>query len=203
MEGDSITFLQNGEEFLRKKKCRIPTQTFQEVEELFYKFFDSDKMKWKIPFTKTSLNLLDTSLSHVEFVTKEGKINILQRDIYAGSLIQLERKLEPEGLGLTEPEDVLPDSIGPLGLRTGDFLALFNFNDKVDIYFPEGLQYFIVDGLHNQMQGIIAGCLYDNVGVIKDLQGEANGREKSENRTSEPQVGGTVSEPIIKRRKVL
>jgi hypothetical protein len=203
MEGNSITFLQNGEEFLRKKRCRIPIQTFQEVEELFYKFFDSNKMKWRIPFHRSSLNLLDTALSHIEFVTKKGNIHILQRDIYAGALIELERKLVPEGLGLTEPEDVLPDSIAPMGMRTGDFLALFNFNDKVDIYFPEGLQYFMVNGLHNQMSGIVAGCLYDNVGVIKDLQEDDHGGKIKENRAGIKEVSGEINEPILQRRKTL
>lgn len=169
-DGDSITFLQNGEEFLRKKRCRIPNQTFQEVEELFYKFYNPDKMKWKISFSKSSLDLLDTALSHIEFVTKNGEIKILQRDIYAGALVQLERKIEIEGLGLTEPEDILPDSISPMAMRTGDFLALFNFNDKIDIYFPEGLQYFMIEGLHNQMSCIIAGCIYDDCGRILNLQ---------------------------------
>jgi len=171
-DGNSITFLQKGEEFLRKKKCRIPTQTFQEVEELFYKFYDTEKMKWKIPFHKSSLDLLDENLSHIEFVTRGGEIKILQRDIYAGSLILLERKIEMEGLGLTEPEDVLPDSISPLGIRTGDFLALFNFNDKINIYFPEGCKYFMIDGLHNNMQAVVAGCIFDDCGGILDLQKE-------------------------------
>lgn len=202
-DGDSITFLQNGEEFLRKKKCRIPNPTFQEVEALFYKFYDVDKMKWKISFSKSSLDLLDTNLSHVEFVTRKGELKILQRDIYAGSLIALERKLEPEGLGLTEPEDVLPDSLSPMGMRTGDFLALFNFNDKVDIYFPEGLQYFLIDGLHNQMNGIVAGCIYDNLGIIQDLGEVSDGGKIEKNRAGESQVSGTTGEPILKRRKML
>jgi hypothetical protein len=202
-DSDSITFLQKGEEFIRSKRCRIPNQTFQEVEEMFYKFYDPDKMKWKISFNKTSLDLLDTNLSHVEFVTGEGKIHILQRDIYAGSLIELERKIEPEGLGLTDPEDVLPDSIPPMGMRTGDFLALFNFNEKVDVYFPPSGEYFIVDGLHNQMQGIIAGCLYDDIGTIKDLGEVANGGKIKENRPGESQVGGEINQPILKRRKII
>lgn len=129
-------------------------------------------MKWKISFSKSSLDLLDTALSHIEFVTKNGEFKILQRDIYSGDLISLERKLEAEGLGLTEPEDILPDSLDPLGIRTGDFLALFNFNDKINVYFPEGCQYFMIDGLHNQMQSIVAGCIFDDCGEIFNLQKE-------------------------------
>jgi len=202
-DGSNITFLQKGEEFIRSKRCRIPNQTFQEVEELFYKFYSPDKMKWKISFSKSSLDLLDENLSHIEFVTKGGELKILQRDIYVGSLIQLERKMEMEGLGLTEPEDVLPDSLSPMGMRTGDFLALFNFNEKVDIYFPEELQYFIIEGLHNNISGVIAGCIYDDCGTIADLGEVMHGRKKSENGEYIQKVSRTVAEPILKRRKII
>ena len=202
-DSDSITFLQRGEEFLRKKRCRIPNQTFQEVEELFYKFYDTENMKWKISFSKSSLELLDTALSHIEFVTKDGGLKILQRDIYAGSLVQLERNLVPEGLGLMEPEDILPDSLSPMGMRTGDFLALFNFNDKIDIYFTERFEYFMIDGLHNNMQGIVAGCIYDSIGTIKDLQEVSNGRQEPKNGVNFQKVGRETSKPILKRRKIL
>lgn len=202
-DGNSITFLQKGEEFIRSKRCRIPNQTFQEVEELFYKFYDAEKMKWKVPFSKSSLDLLDTNLSHIEFVTRNGEFKILQRDIYSGALIQLERKIEAEGLGLTKPEDVLPDSIDPMAMRTGDFLALFNFNDRVDIYFPEGLQYFMIEGLHNNMQSIVSGCIYDDVGVIKDLGEVMHGREKSENGVNFQKIGRETAKPILKRRKII
>jgi len=201
-EENSITFLQKGEEFMRKKKCRIPLQTFQEVEELFYKFYDTEKMKWKISFHKSSLDLLENSLSHVEFVTRKGQIHILQRDIYAGSLIELERRVTPEGWGLTEAVDVLPDTIDPLGMRTNDFLTLFNFNDKVDIYFPIGLGYFFVEGLHNQMLGIISGCLYDNCGLIVNLQEEkSDGGKIKENWEHQPPISGQTPGKILRRRK--
>lgn len=169
-EGNSIIFLQKGEEFLRKKKCRVPGQTFQEVEDLFYKFYNGNETPWKIAFHKSSLDLLSTDLSHVEFKAKNSAINILQRDIYAGTVILLERKLIPEGLGIVESEDNLPESIPPIGMRTNDFFSLFNFNDKIDIFFPEKQRFFLVEGAHNKMSGIIAGCLYDDVGVIEDLQ---------------------------------
>ena len=169
VEGSSIVFLQKGEEFLRKKRCRIPGQTFIEIEELFYKFYII-LPPWKISFHKSSLDLLNENLSHIEFLVKEGAINILQRDIYAGTIIKLERKLFPEGLGIVESGDTLPDALTPIGMRTNDFLSLFGFNDKIDIYFPEGQRFFIVEGVHNQMSGIIAGCLYDDVGMIGDLQ---------------------------------
>jgi hypothetical protein len=131
-------------------------------------------MKWKISFNKSSLDLLNTDLSHIEFtVVEDKKIKILQRDIYSGTIIELSRKdLESEGLGLIEIGDTLPEKMNSIGIRTGDFLSLFNFNDKVEIYFPPSGEYFIIEGAHNQMSAIISGCLYDDIGSIKDLQEE-------------------------------
>jgi hypothetical protein len=202
VEGSSIVFLQKGEEFLRKKKCRIPNQTFQEVEDLFYKFYNGKDTPWKISFHKESLDLLNPDLSHVEFMAKNGAINILQRDIYAGTIIKLERKLIPEGLGIVEAEDNLPESISPIGMRTGDFYSLFNFNDRVDIFFPEGGKFFLIEGAHNKMTGIVSGCLYDDIGTIEDLQEEKkNGREITEKRASVEEADRKDSGQVLRRRK--
>jgi len=202
VEGSSIVFLQKGEEFLRKKKCRVPGQTFLDVETLFYKFYSGNDTPWKISFHKSSLDLLSSDLSHVEFTAKDSAISILQRDIYAGTLIKLERKLIPEGLGIVESEDNLPKSIPPIAMRTNDFFSLFNFNDKVDIFFPEKQRFFLVEGAHNKMTGIVAGCLYDDIGTIEDLQEASHGREKSQVGAGEQAVDRKDSGgQVLRRRK--
>ena len=203
-EGNTIVFLQKGEEFMRKKKCRVPNQTFQDVEDLFYKFYNGNETPWKIAFHKSSLDLLNPDLSHVEFTAKDKAIRIIQRDIYAGTIILLERSLVPEGLGIVESEDNLPESIQPIGMRTGDFYSLFNFNDKIEIFFPEKQGFFLIEGAHNNMSGIVAGCLYDDVGVIEDLQEAKNGgRKVKEERPSEQEIDRENPGKIVRRRKVL
>jgi len=203
-EGSSIVFLQKGEEFLRKKKCRVPNQTFKDVEDMFYKFHSGSEAAtpWKISFHKSSLDLLSSDLSHVEFTAKNSAINIIQRDIYAGTLIVLERKLIPEGLGIVESEDNLPENIPPIAMRTSDFFSLFNFNDKIDIFFPEKQRFFLVEGAHNKMTGIVAGCLYDDIGTIEDLQEEiSHGRKVEEKRSGEQKVDREDTGKIVRRRK--
>ncbi len=201
---DFINFIIRGTEFSRNKKCRIPNQSFVEVEDLFYKFYGNDSFTFPGSFTfhKDSLQLLNESLSHIEFQIKNKEIKIIQRDIYSGTIIELERKLKVEGLGLIVSEDDLPNYLPITGMRTNDFLALFNFNDKVKIHLPESPGFFLVEGMHNNMQGIVAGCLYDELGGHNELGGK-DGWEKSEEWSSEQvvdrQTQGEVK--LCQRRK--
>jgi hypothetical protein len=88
----------------------------------------------------------------------------------------------------------------PIGMRTNDFISLFNFNDRISIFFIESGGFFVVKGDHNKMIGIIAGCLYDNIGTIDDLE-ESHGRKEQKNGTSQSEIGGEVVRSKILRRR--
>jgi hypothetical protein len=200
-----VEFIQRGTEFERTKKCRVPNQSFSDAEEMFFKFYQPDSFLYYITFHKESLSFLNESLSHIEFRVKDGKLTIIQRDIYSGTIIELNRKIELEGLGLVENEDVLPP--GPLcnmpiaGIRTNDFLALFNFNDKIKLYLPENPGYFIIEGIHNELIGIVSGCLYDELGTIRNLQEVDDGRKIKENGDGVPTIDRENKGKILQRRK--
>lgn len=195
-----VNFIQKGTEFDRNKRCRVPNQTFEEVEDLFFKFYLPDSFQYFFAFHKDSLNLLDTNLSHVEFVVKNKEISLLQRDIYSGTIIELKRKIKPEGLGLIKSEDILPDKLPPVGIRTNDFISLFTFNDRIKIYIPEQPSYFVIEGIHNNMWGVVASCLYDEIGTLNNLQEEQNGREIKEVRSSEPKIDRENKGKIMRRK---
>lgn len=200
IEENKIVFIQKGIEFDRRKRCGVPLQTFEGVEDMFYKFYQPDKFLFHVSFNKESLELLNPLLSHIEFLVKDKEIKIVQRDIYSGTVIELQRKLTPTGLGLMEAEDNLPRYLPVVGMRTNDFFSLFNFNDKIKIYIPEQAGYFIVEGAHNNMLGVVSGCLYDEIGEIKDLQEEENGRKIEEGGTSEPEVNSQNQGLILRKR---
>jgi hypothetical protein len=182
-----ISFLQSNSEFVRKKQYRVPSETFDEVDEMFFRFYENQEHYIaSISFSKPSLELLEDSLSHIEFQSQDHQLTILQRDIYSGTLIQLERK-KATGLGLSIYEDKIKKDFGPLGMRTNDFFALFNFNDQVKVYFlSSDKAYFIVEGVHNEMLGIVSGCLYDDLGKLNYLEkeGDINGKQESQNGNS-------------------
>jgi len=198
-----ITFLKESQEFVRKKLCKVPSQTFEEVEELYFRFHNEDNVYVAdISFSKPSLDLLEESLSHIEFLSQDKELKILQRDIYSGTLIELERK-KATGLGLSLYEDDIGEDFGPLGMRTNDFFSLFNFNDKIKIFFlSPDKDFFIIEGSHNSMTGVVAGCLYDEIGVINDLQEEkTHGREKSKDRNSVKEIDRTAEKKVLLCRK--
>lgn len=190
IEDGCIVFIQKGAEFDRRKKCRVPNQTFQEAEDLFYKFYDPDKFLYYASIQKDTLSLLNESLSHIEFVVKDKGVKIIQRDLYSGTIIELERKMVPDGFGLLTPDDVLPDILPTAGVRTSDFMALFSFNDKINLFLPNEPGYFLVEGVHNNMLGIVAGCLYDEMGYLLNLQ-----EEKEDGRGKEQENGNSQQTP--------
>jgi hypothetical protein len=175
VEDGAIIFVQRGVEFKREKRCQIPNITFTEVEDLFYKFLPSPADLGEWPHTsiqKASLDLLKEDLSHIEFRVERKKLYITQRDIYSGTLIELTRE-EGKGFKLEEGtlyKEYLPAGYRPVGIRTNDLMALYSFADLVHFYFPmEVPGHFIVESDHNSMIGVVGGCLYDELGSIKDL----------------------------------
>lgn len=165
-----ISFIQDNQEFVRKKHCNVPSQTFEEVNDLFLWFQKQSPTEVaSITFSKPSLDLLNDNLSHIEFMGRDGRLTILQRDIYSGTLIELNRR-KASGLGLELYEDNIEQDFGPLGMRTNDFMALFSFNDKIRIRFLDSdKHYFIIEGVHNEVTGVVAGCLYDSIGELNYL----------------------------------
>lgn len=209
VEDGGIVFIQRNKDFERRKKCRLPNITFQEVEDLFYKYFLSDASPFYLTFHKSSLDFINPDLSHIEFVIKNKEINIIQRDIYSGTIIQLSRNPQPEGLGLAEDVDVLPKDMDPLGMRTGDFLSLFYFNERIKILFPNGnLGYFAIEGTHGSLSGIVTGCLFDDIGTIGQLnksdKGDENGRQEQKNGNDKQEVDrkAVTSQGQILRRRI-
>lgn len=207
-ENGKIIFVTHGEGgYDREKICKAPNVNFKDVESMFNQFWGSSEESLAvISLTNNELKLLDESLSHVEFLSKDLQPQILQRDIFSGSIVKLERK---SFKGLSINKDEIAEDFGPIGMRTNDLSALFTFNDVVDMFFlPQKYGYFIVEGKQYKMKAIVAKCLYDDLGTIEVLNKEGNngGREVSKNRSAEQEVDRNVDEnqkserPIRRRR---
>lgn len=183
-----IIFVTENSSFVRTKSCATPGVTPQEVKELFssYKKINDNTVK----ISSDVLPLLDDSLSHIEISAPGKNLEIVQRNIYNGSVLRLERK-KGEGLGNLLVDDEITDEFGPIGMRTNDFAALFAFIDSLKFGFPSGeidYCYIRTMDLKMAMEGIIATCLYDELGSVEiSRKGENDGREKQEVRGS---VGG-------------
>lgn len=163
-----IVFTQREGEYVRRKACSAPEKTFTEVQDLYLKFIN-ESCDNTVVFNKSVLSLLDDSLSHIEILSENKECVIVQRDIYTGSFIRIDRESE-SGFGLATSDDIKKD-FEPVGIRTNDFVALFSFCENVTFYFTDN-PYALVAGDKLQMNGIVSGCLYDEMGTVTLSKGE-------------------------------
>jgi len=200
IEEGMIIFTRQGIEFQREKKCGTPNQSFRDIEELFFKYLDVATIEQpSITVRKGSLELFNPDLSHIELKGKEGKIIVRQQDIYSGTILELTRPKD-KGFQLGEFltwKDNIPQDFGPIGIRTSDFLTLFAFHGKVQLYFLNN--YFIVEGKTTQykMMGVIGGCLYDELGTIEDLS-RGDCRTDDKKLASDPSAKAVEADTVRK-----
>jgi hypothetical protein len=95
---------------------------------------------------------------------------MIQRNIYSGGIIEVEKKRD-EGFFLEE----FHNDFGPVAIKTGDFRALFTFQEALNFSFPaRGSEDFIlvtgVDTNKRSVTGIIACCLYDEIIELREVQ---------------------------------
>lgn len=147
--------------YTKEKSCVSPGKTPQEMKELFESFDVLERNK--ISFHSGVISFLNDSLSHTEISIQNGEWVLTQRDIYSGSISQIKKQKS----GLNINTDTVKGSWGPLGIRTSDFIALFAFQDHLDFYLNSDSEYIYVSGTRWNMKGIIATCLYDEMGTIK------------------------------------
>lgn len=161
-ENGRICFIQNAAGFERIKSCKTPDTSPKDVRKIFHTH-DVEPINTVLLHSDV-LGLLDESLSHIEFSCEEGELNIVQRNIYSGSIVHIKRK---QTGGLMEIKDELED-FGPMGLRTNDFIALFSFVDKLAFHFLPDTGFICVDSKETTMpmRALISKCKYDEMGTI-------------------------------------
>jgi hypothetical protein len=189
-EDGKIIFVIDGNGFTRKKSCGTPEAEPADIEDL-YKGYSMDGQS-KITLPKDVLPLLDPALSHLEISGEDRQLKIVQRNIYSGAVIEISRTGK-KGLGLISADEIRED-FGPVGIRTGDFTALFSFCDAVEFEFGDA-GFVRVRSLDNKMDmtGLLALCTYDELGTIQTCEGGTNdGRKEQEDRRSEPEPDSTT-----------
>ena len=168
-EGGKIIFICTEGNMQRKKSCKISNNTPTEIKDVFLKFIKRQEECAMINISKSILSLLDVNLSHIEFSGIKGSpIKLIQRNIYSGSVIEIQEKTES-----TLFQSALPFNIEPIALKTNDFVALFSFQDNLKFYFNKSekeanwILVKSVDAYKRDMTGIVACCIYDEIIQIK------------------------------------
>ncbi len=182
-----IVFRSSNEKYERRKTCGGINDI--EIEKIYNSF--PPNLKNRVGIDKSITSLLEDSLSHIEFGIKANSFYLIQRDIYSGTIIEIS-EIQSNGIGLIDSKLNIKE-YGPIGLRTNDFLALFAFQPSISLGFEEDKEYGSIKGNNElfPMNGIIAHCIYDELGIIEEVN---NGRKEQENRSSKSKVNSEVNE---------
>jgi len=163
-EGDQIVFTIVQDGYLRKKKCGTnKALDFETISTLYYKMAQKKKKATSyFVLRREVMGLLQDDLSHVEISNNKGELKITQRDIFSGTIIEIENY--KTGLDLVDTGKLAP--FEPMGIRTVDLDALFEKDRELVFHFIPNLNYFIVEGKTTNMTGILSWALYDELGRI-------------------------------------
>jgi hypothetical protein len=161
-KGKHVVFiLENG----ARVRVPRPPYTFNGLDALFTRLRPSELGGAALMIERDILPYLDDSLPHVEFRWDGSEARIIQRDIYSGKILDIERR-PIEGA-----------QASPLAMRTGDFMALFGLHSSYR--FQHCGDYFHVTNLHG-VEAVVGGCLYDDLGKLHIVGGETDGGQESE-----------------------
>jgi hypothetical protein len=180
-QNGKIVFVSSNEEYERQKSCNIPDLSFEVIKEIYDNLKKEKTDGNFIELNSRIKTLLNDDLSHVELVFENGAWEMVQRDLFSGSIVRVKKKNQ-QGI-FDVDDDLINENLSAIGLRTSDFFGLFTLNDNISLHvYGNGYAYF--HGAKYNMSGFIAGCLYDDLGTINYLRKEVSDgrRKKQKNR---------------------
>ncbi len=162
--GSKIVFTTKDGAYIKKKTCKAAHLTPIKVHKLFKRLNKQFKQENGLNLTSQFLKMLNDGLQHIEFKIKKGKFLTIQRDIYSGTFITVERVGDESKL----MKDKKLKDFGPTGIRTNDFVALFSFSDSITFYFTgKNTIWFQSNDPKMPFTGVLSQCIYDELGKVE------------------------------------
>ncbi len=150
----------------RTKVCPAPATKYPEVKAIWSSF--SPDKSISVLLSRAMVSFLEDGLSHVEISKTAGApVKLLQRDIYSGTRVEIERA--SSGALVDMDDDVAV--FGPIGIRTTDLVALFTFTDSLTWYIQPGKNWVYIEDNTGRMFGILGTCVYDELGLVEKVEG--------------------------------
>lgn len=179
-----IIFKTTDGQYERKKICAPAGYNAQDIRKLYRAHYRAAAAAAKNDFlfylSRECCTLLEESLSHTEISVEEGKLILRQRNIYTGTIIEVTTK----STGFLEEEN-LPESFGPVGVKTKDFMSLFTLHDSL-AFIPVEDFLAVNDYRKKDFDGLMAFCKYDE--IIK-LYGQEEEEGEKENGRKKQKIG--------------
>jgi len=199
-EDGKIIFVSKEGVWTRKKSCGTPDLEPETVREIFQRYQGVSDASQKVRIPRDAIRLLDSGLSHVEFYGEtNGNVTMIQRNIYSGSIVEVSNS---ERSGILDMTGSLDWNFGPVGIKTGDLLALYSFEGVLDFTFFQESGFIQVNSINTKkqdMKGFLACCVYDE--IIDIMEVNNNGRKKQEVRGRQQALDSTNKVRRIRRSR--
>ena len=177
-----IIFETSEGQYERKKICAPAGYDARDIQKMYREQYRTGiKNDFLFYLSRECCSLLEDQLSHTEISIEKGKLILRQRNIYTGTIIEV----TPKSSGLIE-EIKMPETFGPVGLKTKDFVSLFTLHDSLS-FIPAEDFIIVKDYKKQDFDGILAFCKYDE--IIKLYNGDnENEKEGEKNRGQKQKI---------------
>ncbi len=197
--GSKIVFHTVEKEFTRRKICQTKSvsPTAEDIDRLYQEFKKkAEQSQYLFYLSADCVPLLEEDLSHVEISVENSSLILRQRNIYTGTIVEVESN--EKGFFTVNR---LPKEMPPIALKTKDFTSLFNIQKSL-AFIPTEDFLAVKDPQKDDFDGVLALCKYD---MIIDLYnkkgGEEDGRKEQETGTSQQEADRPLVKRTITRRR--
>lgn len=197
--GSKIVFRTVEKEFTRRKICQTKSVSpnAEDIDKLYQELKKkAEQSEYLFYLSADCVPLLEEDLSHVEISVENSSLILRQRNIYTGTIVEVESN--EKGFFTVNR---LPKEMPPLALKTKDFTSLFNIQKSL-AFIPTEDFLAVKDPQKDDFDGVLALCKYD---MIIDLYnkkgGEEDGRKEQETGTSQQEADRPLVKRTITRRR--
>jgi hypothetical protein len=199
-DGSKIVFRTVEKEFTRRKICytKSVSPTAEDIDRLYQELKKkAEQSQYLFYLSADCVPLLEEDLSHVEISVENSSLLLRQRNIYTGTIVEVESN--EKGFFTVNR---LPKEMPPIALKTKDFTSLFNIQKSL-AFIPTEDFLAVKDPQKDDFDGVLALCKYD---MIIDLYnkkgGDEDGRKEQEKGSGEQEADRPpVKRTITRRRK--
>lgn len=199
-DGSKIVFRTVEKEFTRRKICHTKSVSpnAEDIDKLYQELKKkAEQSQYLFYLSADCVPLLEEDLSHVEISVENSSLILRQRNIYTGTIVEVESN--EKGFFTVNR---LPKEMLPIALKTKDFASLFNIQKSL-AFIPTEDFLLVKDPQKDDFDGVLALCKYD---MIIDLYnkkgGDEDGRKKQETGTSQQEADRPpVKRTTTRRRK--
>jgi hypothetical protein len=199
-DGSKIVFRTVEKEFTRRKICytKSVSPNAEDIDRLYQELKKkAEQSQYLFYLSADCVPLLEEDLSHVEISVENSSLLLRQRNIYTGTIVEVESN--EKGFFTVNR---LPKEMPPIALKTKDFTSLFNIQKSL-AFIPTEDFLAVKDPQKDDFDGVLALCKYD---MIIDLYnkkgGDEDGRKEQEKGSGEQEADRPpVKRTITRRRK--